>query len=276
MTTLIELQVNSSIIKVVKSEIDVKFNGQKILHPFGLDTKFLLKNDKNGTSKQVPIGTYYKNSNDIATTELLKSCKRFDIKHDGSCGAIVWNEELKQYEPYARFDIKKNKQGEFFNASKTDKWIECESKPTHPEATHHPHFRPCSEDKKAYKWNILAFDLAKEKLQAFTPDKHGKIITVEYVGKKFNYNKSDSIEEDARLVVHGSLQVEVPEELRNYDGFMALFKELPTIEGLVAYTDMGPLKIKREMFFGLAYPGEPYTYLQKYGLDHSLTSYVVL
>ena len=148
-----------TITKIITENVDGDFTGQKILHPFNaheisIDLKI---NGKTKTRKKY----VYKNEwVDDETRDAIKECQRFDVKHDGSCGALIYSELNDSFEPYARFDIKRNKNGEFDNDLKSDNnWIPCEPKPTKQDATHWPHFRPCSEDPKIYKWFIRCIQL---------------------------------------------------------------------------------------------------------------------
>ena len=197
----------------------------------------------------------------------IEDCTRFDIKHDGSCGALVL--ENGKYVPYARFDIKKDKKTGRFEMPKcyTSKWIPCEEEPIEEEATHWPHFRPCADDEKAYKWYIKAFTNASESISKM--DKNG-IITVEYMGKKFNGKASDPINnndsDDIGIVIHGTLGLNIPKELRNVNGFNAIFEALPVIEGIVAYpSDSNPMKIRAELFEGLSWGNLSSEFTKKYG-----------
>jgi hypothetical protein len=85
-----------SIYKMTDFE-QTQFNGQKLLHPFKTKT---IQGEKPWENQMFYIDEF----SDIELSE----CKRFDIKHDGSCGALVWNSIKNEYEPYARFDVKKN------------------------------------------------------------------------------------------------------------------------------------------------------------------------
>jgi hypothetical protein len=239
--------------KGINLETSNKFNGQKIQHAF------------NGINIQTGKPCYVKPPSTNSMVSILKSCDRFDIKHDGTNGAIVWSNTLNCYEPYARFDIKKNKDGIFVSPLKTARWIPCEAEPVVDVATHWPHYRPCSEDVKGYKWYIKAFDQIKDKLKDYEGQ---NILSVEYIGKKFNWNHSDSVEQDCAIVIHGSIGLDIPENMRNYDGFRMIFEKIPTIEGLVAYTEIGPLKIRRDMYPDMKWPSLPKSYLtEKYGLN---------
>jgi hypothetical protein len=257
MATVLSLQINEEAISISKYPFShlvgtkQTFAGQKIHHPF--ETKELVE----GKRKKIVYVDKF------ASSELenaILTCDRYDIKHDGSCGAVSYNDISKKLNLYARYDIKRNKEGEFDCPLKTSNWIQCEDKPTDVKATHWPHFRPCDEDKKAYKWFLESTNNLPQ------IEKFDGLLTVEYMGKKINWKNSDPINENCLIVPHGLLKITVPKLLRAYDGFKQIFEAIPTIEGLVAYTNLGPLKIRREMFEGLSWPGEPAEYLEKYGL----------
>lgn len=221
--------------------IQQRFNGQKLLHPF--KTKTIQGEKKWKTSIFYTCEPIYD----------LTDCERFDIKHDGSCGALVWNNSNNQYEPFARFDVKK-KNG-FFQMPNCDtsRWIKCEEMPTSEEASHWPHFRPIYEDPKTYKWYIVAFENSLESITKMTKEKNGEIITIEYMGKKFNGKPEDPINKECGIVIHGSLRMNIPKEMRNYEGFRKIFSVFP-IEGLVAYPEgRSPMKIRAELFEGITW-----------------------
>lgn len=221
-----------------------KFNGQKVLHPYNFKK---IKKDiefkrRGKIIKKTMMENIYKNEpiNDTIEEELKNSyC---ELKHDGQCGYIFYDKNTNQFIPYARFDIKK-KDGKF--AEPKPNWIPCESKPTNENATHFPHFRPCSEDPKNYKYLISAF-------QTFKDSKKLKNIkssfTVEYMGKKTNFCKTDPIFEDCYIIPHGSISIDIPEELKTFDGFRTIFQQLGFIEGIVLYTNNNVYKIRRDMF----------------------------
>jgi hypothetical protein len=69
--------------QIVKREIpqSSNFSGNKILHPF-----------KNRSTKKKGWNSYaYDEENvDESFAKILSDCERFDIKHDGACGALIW------------------------------------------------------------------------------------------------------------------------------------------------------------------------------------------
>ena len=168
---------------------------------------------------------------------------KFEKKHDGSCGYIKFDSETNEFIPCARFDVKRDKDGSF--KAVPPNAIPCEPMPTAAEATHWPHFVPCSSDPKAYKWYIHAFELAKKSGKL---DGLKKSFTCEYMGKKFNYKPCDGVEQEAAIVPHGLVTIDIPQELRTPEGIMAVLQELDFMEGLVVYGKNHIWKIRREMF----------------------------
>jgi uncharacterized protein YegP (UPF0339 family) len=257
---------------VKRNILDIgQFKGQKMFHLFETESHDVINTS---TKKKSTIINYIKPEEASKINELLKKTTRFDIKSDGSCGALLWSDS--EYKPYARFDIKKNKEGQFVSPLKNSNWLPCEDMPTDTKATHWTHYRLCSEDKGAYKWYIKAFDIASKsgKLKQYEESKMP--LSVEYMGKKFNWNHSDSVEDDALIVIHGSIGFEIPVKLRTYEGIRLIFETVPTIEGIVAYTDDGIFKIRRNMYESLSWPGEAKEFVQNtYSLD-GITNLVAL
>ena len=209
------------------------FKGQKLIHPYPLT--------KSSNSLQM----FYTDHDEYA--ELLANTERYDVKHDGACGALVWDDTQQMYMPYARFDVKKQ-DCKFILPSNSENWIKCEEMPTSDKATHFPHFRPCVEDKKQYKWYIDTYEKSLDTIKRFTPEQHGKIITVEFMGSKFNQKPADTIDKENAIIPHGTLRLHIPKELRNFEGFKKILAQLPA-EGLVAYPEGAqPMKIRTDCF----------------------------
>lgn len=255
---LFSMDIDGHTVSIVKCPYtkNSKFSGNKIHHPFGTDT-----------SNKKHLYTNEFASDELA--QLIKNTTRFDIKHDGSCGALIW--DGTQYVPYTRYDVKKNKEGRFVLPANSTNWIECEPKPTSPDATHWPHFKPLSEDPKGYKWYIEAYNQSKKFIDTMDHAAYGDMVTIEYMGPKFNGKKSDPIPvtetnpHGIGIVIHGTLKMTIPEELRTYDGFKKIFTALPIIEGIVAYpNDHDPIKIRMDLF-GIEWGQESPTLTQKYG-----------
>ena len=97
-----------------------------------------------------------------------------------------------------------------------------------------------------YKWHLHAFGLLVKsgKLEGIK-----KSFTCEYMGKKFNYKKSDGVNEDGVIVPHGLVSLTVPVELRTVDGFKQILEQIPFIEGLIVHgKDDIVWKIRRDMY----------------------------
>lgn len=223
-----------------------QFSGQKLLHPLKTKTvitvmKHVGKNNKEFT-REVKEMVYEPEFVPEAEYD-IKNATRFEMKHDGSCGYIFWDVEAQSFVPYARYDVKREKDGQF--KSVPPNAIPCEPQPTSDDATHWPHFVPCSNDPKAYKWYIDAFTkmLASGKLDGLKTS-----FTCEYMGKKFNYKPCDGVELDAAIVPHGLVTIDIPVELRTPDGLMAVLEAFPFMEGIVIYGKDHVWKVRREMF----------------------------
>ncbi len=212
------------------------FIGQKIHHPWELS----------GTqpTEYVPSDVTW-----------IQDCMQFEIKSDGSCGALLW--DGVNLIPYARYDIKE-KSGKkiidndpFKITQNTKNWIACESRPVIEKgiSKHWPHLRPVYEDPKQYKWHIQAFEHSKEGLMQYVVPYmiSGQVITVEYMGPHFNRPNYDPINED-KILIHGTLCMDIPKELRTLDGFKKIFKTFPIIEGFVLYPEnLKPYKIRANL-----------------------------
>lgn len=219
-----------------------RFNGQKLLHPLKTHTEIIGRQQK-------LLYDYEYVSDEVAS--LMRNTSIYGVKHDGACGALVWN-DVTGYEIYTRFDIK-YRDGKFETDKDTSRWIPCEECPTDPWATHWPHFRPCSEDDKAYKWQIKAFEQVVDKIKTMSPIVFGKIVTLEFMGKKFAGKDEDQLPRECEIVLHGTLILDIPPELRTPTGFYDILEVLP-IEGLVAYPkDSQPLKIRKDLFRDLTW-----------------------
>ena len=249
--------------QIVKRKIPQKsnFSGNKIHHPFKICP---IKNSKGWNTF-----AYDEENIENTVVNALSSCTRFDIKHDGACGALIWNNDSKSYVAYTRYDIKKNNNGVFAPPKGVDisNWIPCEEKPTAPDATHFPHFRPISEDPKQYKWQHFAIEKSQDFISKMSPDIYSEIVTIEYMGKYFNGKVSDFVG-DVGIVLHGTLQIVIPEPLRNVRGIRKIFELMPVVEGVVFYPkDSSPMKIRAEMFEGLRWGDVSPYILTKYGYD---------
>ncbi len=249
---LFEFQVADSTVKVFKRDFPVptSFGGQKIHHPFEMVEK--------------GKGKVY--ADELTDPNFWNIVDEFQIKFDGSMSALVWNHSKQKYELYVRLDMHVNngklknnmvetlsEDGQtmikmpFEEISKT--WIQCEECPdaSLPSA-HWPHLRPASQNPAQYKHYINAFNASSDEISKFNPKEHGKLITIECVGKPLNQKFADPLKYYCGIVVHGSLVVEIPKELQNFDGMKKVLLMLPT-EGLVAYCNDGKVfKIRSDLF----------------------------
>jgi hypothetical protein len=234
---------------------ETNFTGQKLLHALNrveitkTTTRFHKKKKKNieyTTRTKVYDDKFM--SKDVE--EDIKNATSIQLKHDGCCGCIVFDEKTQELIPYTRYDIKRNKKTKEFNEPEKG-WIQCEPKPTKPEATHWPHMRRCSEEPKQYKHQIYAFEQAKKSGML---DDIKKTFMCEYMGKKVNYKKEDPIDENCLIVPHGSYSIDIPIEKRNYTGFREVMEMYPDIEGFVIYGKLNTYKIRRDAFSGLDWP----------------------
>lgn len=253
---LITFQIDNYNIQIIIVPFDdlikkqINFNGQKLFHPFNLveiqENYSFAK--KNKVTQRIVKKLVYENKyvSDNVKND-IENALEFHLKHDGECGLIFYNEQENKYYPYTRFDIKKNQNTNDFNDSPKN-WISCEPKPIDNKATHWPHFRPCYEDTKCYKWKIEAFN---KMISSKILENKQKSFTCEYMGRKCNYCQSDPIEENSVIVPHGSIIFNIPIELRNYNGFRKIFESIPIIEGFVVYCQNGKIyKIRRDMYLG--------------------------
>lgn len=226
------------------------FNGQKLFHPIKTKTiteTFTVKNRSNKetikTKSELVYDSIFEN-NEVENS--IKNAQSFEMKHDGSCGLILWDEVKQEYVPYARYDVKRDDKNNTDFKPVPPNSIPCEPKPTNDAATHWPHFVPCHSDHKMYKWHLHAFSLM---IQSGKLDGIKRSFTCEYMGKKFNYKKSDGVNEDAVIVPHGLVSLNIPVELRTVDGFKQILEKLSFIEGLIIHGRNGIVwKIRRDMF----------------------------
>lgn len=244
------VEIDSYPVKLLKQDISVlntptMFNGEKLLHPLvtKLVTTQVTKSGKHGKPfVQTNTSMFYLPDFVPGALEDLQEAERFDMKHDGSCGYLLRDETEGKFIPYARFDVRKQKDG-FPDVPKDG--IPCEPMPTNPDATHWPHFVPCASKPNDYKWYLHAFKLAE---QSGKLDHLKQSFTVEYMGKKFNYKPCDGVEQDATIVPHGLVTLEIPKELRTYEGFKKILKAFPFMEGIIVRGKNHIWKMRREMF----------------------------
>lgn len=266
-----------TVLPVPPGELEPVFNGKKLRHLFEFEkearkvtiTKVIKKGKKKGqtitSTRTVTSSAYtdafsyccvrdtdggWSNLSQDEMTELLFECDRFDLKLDGGCGLLKWNDETGTWEPWTRYDARMKN-----GAWKIPKdGIPCEPEPTGDDGSklHWPHMIRCT---KEHKWHLVAFELAKSRLGELTP---GRDYTIEWMGTKFNHRGKEKIEpfdQPAVIVPHGSLRVMIPVPLRTFDGIKRVIEEIPQIEGLVAYLPGGnQVKIRRDGFKELSWP----------------------
>lgn len=223
--------------------VNDRFIGAKMHHPF--------KVEKQGQGRSANL-KYIDEFTDDKLAQEIADTVDFDVKHDGACGAIIYNSKSQSWIPYTRFDVKRDRASGKFAVEKIGSdWIPCENKPDEDLATHWPHQRPCTNDSKAYQYQLQAFEMAKNTIAKWDPKSVGTHISVEYMGKKFNPHMADMVTYNGAIIIHGSLGLEIPRELRNFYGFRRILEEIPCIEGIIAHTRNGPMKIRRECFDGM-------------------------
>lgn len=256
MSFLDSFQVNGHTVTMIQyplSRLNEKSNflGQKLHHPFKTikaDEEYTIydKYKKKDVIKTAKILVY---DNDFISEEArndIINSESIMMKHDGSCGYILWNEKENMFIPYARYDVKKDDNDDDTFKQPPKNSIACEPQPTNPDATHWPHMVPCHCDLKAYKWQLHAFQLmiASGKL-----DQIKSSFTCEYMGKKFNWKSSDPVNEESVIVPHGLIGFNIPKTLRTIDGFKKILETIPFIEGFIIHGKNNIWKIRRDMFY---------------------------
>ena len=115
MATLRTIDIEGKCVKLAQHDImtlntSTMFNGQKLLHPFVTKTitKEITKQGK-GNKQIIQTVTDMVYTPEITPDALydLQHAVRFDMKHDGSCGFLLWDVDEKEFIPYARYDVKK-------------------------------------------------------------------------------------------------------------------------------------------------------------------------
>lgn len=258
--------VDGSEIRFVKVPLDgvLKrdgFHGQKMFHLFDFDkeivtyTKTWGRGKKKKTEEITKTYLHYKDGYADANAQktLEDPDAIFEVKFDGGCGSLIYDETEGKYNPYTRRDVKKNNDGVALGEprywkERKDTWIPCEPEPTVPEANHWPHMVPCYEEPNSNKWMIQAFENLQK---THVLDNHTKSFTIEWMGQKCNYCKTDPIEDDLAIIAHGSIRIELPasDTIRSYEGMKTLLTQIPFIEGIVCYSQHGVFKVRRDLFW---------------------------
>jgi hypothetical protein len=229
------------------------FFGEKLHHPF----KFGFRKVEVRPGREVTT-TFYES--EFVSDEIeneLKNATSFQIKHDGSCGYVKYDDETGLFKLFARYDVpfaKKKGDSKYTLMPAVKQAVEaavasgqmlcCEA--LSPEATHWPHFRDCEYEmtKNCYVHYKKAFETFMVKYADTIPKKN---FTCEFMGKQFCLPQYDQIQEPT-LVVHGAYTIDIPVECRTFEGINQIMQSMPYIEGLVVYGPSKTMKIRREMF----------------------------
>jgi hypothetical protein len=270
MLTIVKLEVDGYICTIQNTPFSTRnsrrtFDGQKIKHPY----------DLSGGKPNM-----YTNDITPEMESILSECEHFEIKSDGSCGALLWTGT--ELIPYARFDIKEQTGKKIIDGDpykttyNTQNWIQCEDKPCieHGIKKHWPHFRPISEDLKQYKWYMVAFNHCKKDLMDNVVPfmERNELITIEYMGPHFNNPSYDSSLHDT-ILIHGTLIITIPKELRTFNGFQKIFQTFP-IEGVVLYpNNHPPMKIRANLMGCDPNEADIDGIIVKYGLGKQLVAH---
>ena len=242
--------------RYVKPEMikHTKFCGEKMFHPWKIIETNLEGKRFNHYDCDQP------NSPEVS----LSKQTTFQLKHDGGCMMVDISTDSdgnKTIDCYTRIDLKLN--------TKTNQWkkfpeealasgmepVPCCSEPAREDSYHWPHmYKIIPKTGKAAKrdWKWKAFQHSLPMLKQLDDGQY----TGEWMGKKFNNKTTDCVTNNC-IIIHGTVEIDIPVELRNYRGFNELFNTVP-IEGIVAYTDFDDMhiirKIKTDMFEGLNWP----------------------
>lgn len=227
-------------------ELQSGFNGQKIHHPFKStrqQEKVHFRTSKGRSrSKNVDQMIYLPEFVSKEVEEFIMDDNTvFQVKHDGSCGKIIYNPETDTHVVYTRYDVKVDEAtGEWKKPN--DEWIPCEEKPELTDKSknmHWPHFRACEEDFTNYKYRLQAFaDLDKSTLP-----KHS--FTCEFMGNKMGSPKDvDKVNADCKIIPHGSATITIPKAFRTLHGFGEIFEMYPFMEGVIVTNPNSKLKLK--------------------------------
>lgn len=244
------------------------FDGRKVCHP--LATKRTIKKVPGKRDVEIlhydpdaPHGgfldeTIFEAFNDPET--------QFQIKWDGTSTQFRQDTE-KNWKIWHSLDIHWDpKIGDFPCAPSNA--IPCGPKPENAGPGYHwKHMMPCgeNEDEKREGENKLQFRPTEARfLQSSWWLEHqhlydGKFIGFETMGS-FLSGKSDPVDtkttkvnkknqHEGVMVPFGSLSFQFPKDTEiNYKVLQEFFRQMPNIEGLVVYTNLGIFKVRRELF----------------------------
>lgn len=252
-TSQIRFKIEDPIATLNSNNISYEFTGQKLKHPFEMKTIEEVNEwtDKRGKKiTRVIKGQVYTHS--VINSDIKEEDAVIQLKHDGSCGYMCFDEESRQFTVYARFDVHIDpKTGTWKDVIGKD-WIACEPEPEISKDSdshkkyHWPHFRPCSEDPKAYKWFIEGFEKFKDTKLL---EKINRSFTFELMGNKVQRCESDLIpNHNAVIIPHGLVTVNIPVEMRTYEGFKRFFELYDKVEGVIIHCKDSVYKVRRDMF----------------------------
>lgn len=292
MTVLHTINVNGFDVKIIQiplSEIQhqTNFNGQKILHPFQTEKSEKTESvqTKNGQiySKKITRMNYTDTFTSIEAQEAISNPSHIDVKFDGSCGFLLVSGDKDDFcvTAYTRrdvgFDEKTNDLKIFGKKYKkyqdiSSLIIPCEEDPrdgtkySNYSKLHWPFWVPFAKYSNGkiesisaivgvspndYKYNMIAFTLAVE---SGNIDKINHSMSVEQMGEGFGLKESD-IFTGSGIVPHGSLRIDIPQELLNPRGLKDVVRNLPFFEGIVIYGKNNTVwKFRRECIEGLNWP----------------------
>lgn len=250
---MFDMQVEDNTVSVVyhRKPDTTSFIGQKLNHPF-----VMTKEGK---------GFFY-------TDELARdlSSTRFFVKFDGSCGQIDKSVAKRRFD--CRFNPKTSDWKDL-PFRDTQNYVRCSDEPEKLAANHWPFMRNLAPHVKPFTaLGDLWFNDAMTKFKKSSLYDGESVVYGEWMGPKINHNPTDPLEENF-FIPYNMVEFVIPPKIRNYAGIEEIFKRVPTIEGLVGYSESGEIyKIRRSMFHGLNWP--PAT--SHVGIDLALVDFLRL
>jgi len=248
----------------------IGFSGKKIQHPFETKTHM---------SGKIPISSYTGEFCSPDDKEALENPFGIFVKLDGSNGCVVRIKNGWMFCTRLDLGFKNGKIlvcGVPYDSAEQllalgfipcgpDPRIECPD--AHHSKLHYPWMVPIAryvndnghsmeiinsiprqDTAKIYKWNLVAFQNAIDSKLLDTIPEHITQISVEQMGKQFNLKDEDIFPSTVGLVPHNSIEVIIPDELRTFEGMVAVLKAIPNIEGVIIYGKNGKiLKFRRNM-----------------------------
>lgn len=225
-----------------------EFTGKKLHHPFETVT-IPLENKKKWESDPMIYDTKFAKG---AEEDLHHSETHFYLKIDGSCG------QIRDGKARRRHDIKVK--GRTFNLPEaadyaTYEYEQCEEPPVIPagkipDGLHWPHMRNVATTATAIKkMGDKWYDVCAKTFMAseWYAQQQNAFIPGEFMGPNIQGCKSDPMDVHT-FVPFNMIEFIIPIELRNQQGFGALFTKIPNIEGLVVYAPEHMYKIRGNMY----------------------------